>query len=163
MIYDTVYKCDLYSITDDINVLDDLSKKENIANASKKVVDTIMVQATFSNKFYREIITGILIPVYRKTMKYGIDTPDVGKLICKIPGRPVFIEVNEKKFGDVILNSDLTAANFDEVKSYIEQHQDVVAFKNHLNVIFQNADEYYENNRSDKYKIHILLKSMRKK
>ena len=40
-----------------------MSKKENIRNNKKKVVDEILIQETTNRNYYREIVTGKLIPV----------------------------------------------------------------------------------------------------
>lgn len=58
-----VYRFNLMSIKPDITVYNDWTKAKNILESEKQVVDTVMVQLTCSDKYYREIITGKLIPV----------------------------------------------------------------------------------------------------
>lgn len=58
----TVYSAKLISITEDIEVYIDLSREENIFNAKTQYVEKILVQETSNKYYYREILTGKLIP-----------------------------------------------------------------------------------------------------
>ena len=163
---DTIYIADLYSITSGIVVNHDWSKKENIMEANAKVVKNIMVRKTFNPNVYREVVTGILIPVYRKTIKYGGVHSISGDVYYKIPNKPVFIKIYEEYYSSYTTN--LRAASFKQVENYVANIDDVEKFKNELNNIFLKAEEYYEkaslkNNYSDNKKAKKLLKSLNRK
>lgn len=165
---DTVYKCSLHSITPDIRVNHDWSKKENIASAETIIIGEIMVQRTLNPNVYREIVTGTLIPVYRTTTKFGLCYASHGNRYYKVPKKPVFIKINDRyAFGDY--TSSLKVAPLEEVKNYIERFSgDIEGFKYQLNSLFERAEAYYEkasskNDASDSAKIKMLVKSIGKK
>lgn len=168
MLFDTVYKFDLHSIKSNIRVNQDWNRKKNIAAANTEIVAELMVQPTFNPNIYREIVTGILIPVYRTTLKRGITHSIKGDTYYKVPKKPVFIKIKEINSYSEYTN-DLVIAKAEEVKKYIEKHtSNVDDFKNKLNNIFQTAEEYYENassqnNYSNKVMVKSLLKSLKKK
>ena len=167
MLFDTVYECDLHSITSDIRVNQDWNKKANIAAAETKIVAKVMVQPTFNPNIYKEIITGTLIPAYKTTLKKGITHLDE-EIYYTVPKKPVFIKINENCFY-MKYTSDLVVAKAEDIKRYIEYHsRNVLDFKTQLDYIFQTAENYYENaalknNYSEKRMVKILLKSLRKK
>lgn len=163
--FDDIYECNLCSITPDIRVNHDRSKKSNIINAYKKDVMEIMVQRTHRRNFYREIITGILIPVYR------MRSLGLGMASCSIPKPflPYFIVIVEYKDSLFERFNNLTLAEDKDVKKYIEKHgSNPDGFKNELYEIFQKAEGYYEqayskNEYSDKYQVKSFLKNMRRR
>ncbi len=167
-----VYKCDLLSITPDIRVNIDEPKKENIKNADTVVVGTIMVKPTINPKYFREIITKKLIPVYRITKRNGSGLPYGGKIFYKAPDIPCFIKYSETQFFDEYQGNTLKKASAEEVKNYIERYVASDGTCNELldklNEIFKRAEEYYEeaakkNTYSDETQIKSLIKTMRKR
>ena len=173
MFFDTVYKCDLHSITSDIIVYRDKSKIENIENAYTKVVAEIMVQKTFFPNIYKEIITGKLIHVYRTkhyiVYKYN-DKKDTYKydfdyVVPKVPAKTVFIKIFENSTHKY---SDLKIAESCEIEKYIKENNNTNEYRRKLDEIFSKADEYYnnayeqENYYYEKEKIKYLLKKNRK-
>ncbi len=160
-----IYECNLYSITSDIRVNHDWSKAKNILRANKTDVMKIMVSPTFRRNFYREVITGISIPVYRVhklqslcSVYYSIPSPFLPYYIMIIENGLLFQYYN-----------NLEIASIENLKEYLERYSsNSDALKKELNEIFQKAEEYYEQaykkcEYSDEYKVKSLLKNMRRR
>lgn len=165
---DTVYKCSLHSITSDIRVMNDRSKRENIAGANTEIVGEIMVQPTINPNMYREIVTGMLIPAYRRTVKVGLFHDLHGDGYYRVPKKPVFIKINDQYlFGDY--TSSLKVAQLEEIKEYIEKFSsDIDSYRYYLNSLFEKAEACYDRASlkgeiSEKTKIKMLVKSIGKK
>ena len=92
-----IFKVNLLSVTPDIKVYKNFSKTKNITSAKKKVVTTVLVQRSLIPFYYREIITGKLIP----SSKYFVTDEFIS--------HPVYIQ--KLKFFD---------QNYEEVKDYNE-------------------------------------------
>ncbi len=167
MLFDTVYECDLYSITPEIRVNQDWNRRKNISEADTKIVSKIMVQRTINPNFYKEIITGMLIPAYRTIFKSGAFHSWGGDIYYRVPKEPVFIKFEERHFYDNHWNS-LVVAQAVDVKKYIEEHaSNVEKFKNELTNLFKTAEEYYEdaylkNTYSNKKTVKSLIKTIKK-
>lgn len=170
MIFDkNVYECNLYSITSDIKVNKDLSKRENIRkNFEIKVAEKVMVKPTIRKNIFKEIVTGKLIPAYRISYcSIGNALPD---FTYTVPNSPVFIKVHEEYD---ILSGDYDC---DLYNRRVTNNQDIIAYlQNHskeeweekLDSIFQQGEEYYnnaaaQNNYSNKAPVRTLLKAFRK-
>lgn len=160
-----IYECNLYSITPDIRVNHDWSKERNILRANKMNVKKIMVSPTFKRNFYREIITGVQIPVYRiHTLQslckvyYSIPSLFLSYYIMIIENGLLFQYYN-----------NLEIATTENLKEYLEKYSsNPAALKKELNEIFQKAEEYYEcaykkGEYSDEYKVKCLLKTIRRR
>lgn len=168
---DTVYECNLYSITPYIRVNKDWTKFQNIKMAETKSVATIMVRPTLRKNIYKEIVTGVPIPVYRITRKYSFFRPLEGDVYYSIPKMSAFIKIEETYDQGITLTktSSLTVAYAEDVKEYIEEHLSKKSdFKKKLYNIFQTAEGYYanalaQNNYSNETEVKSLLKSMKKR
>lgn len=162
MLFNTVYAFKLYSITPNIRVNKDWSKKDNLFDVDTDYLFTVMVKKTLNPNLYKEIVTGITIPAYRKIRK----TVYTEKYILhKIPKKPVFIKINEKE--DDFIDSNIYIPTAKEVEEYIKEHTDD-NFKEKLKSAFKKAEGYYETaylkgDYSDDKKIKQMLKSLRKK
>lgn len=165
----TIYKYNLFSITPDIKV-DDWKDKRKIYDDRREVAVKIMVQPTFRKNIYREIVTGMPIPVYRHVYR-GVYMGAAFLGHIEIPSQPAFIEVkNLVRYDDPVLE-----ATAEEIKEYIEEHTAPnVDYKAQLGDIFQKANEYYENayriymqEKNDEYKKQqeamSMLRILRKK
>ena len=93
MFNNTVYKCDLLSVTPDIKVYTDKSMKSNVMNADTTVVTTLLVQKTFNPSYFKEIVTGRLIPIYR-VITYDTNTVLNGKVELKLHRRRKYSEIH---------------------------------------------------------------------
>lgn len=165
MLDKNVYEVDLYSITENIRVNQDWSRYENILNANLQEVATIMVLPTRNPKYFREIVTGMLIPVLRETTKTT--------LFCykdhyyTVPKTPAFIKIREVRFHEYY-NNNLICASAENVRQYVEKHiNNVDDFKMELSNIFETAEAYYENAKqkndiSDELIAKRLLKTIKK-
>lgn len=166
-----VFRVDLSSITSQINVYTDLSKAENIYNAKRQVVDTIMVQHTSSDNYYREIITGKLIPVSRA--RY---TRSLGKILNTSYFNftsYLFIYLSwyvldNGSFWEYANNSQKDVT-YDEVEQYILERKNgykgFSSFEKYLDNLYEQAECYYETSKqkneiSDKQKIQERLKKI---
>lgn len=101
-----VFLAKLDSVTPNINVDTDLSKAENIDKAEKECVEKILIQKTSNKNFYREIITGKLIPVRIITYWYEATYCDGRIVLPKYNGiidscgSCVFVRKNVKIYND---------------------------------------------------------------
>lgn len=136
-------------------------KRKNIAEADTLSVKKIMVQPTINPNVYREIVTGMLISVYRTTTKFGLCHALNGDIYYKVPKSLVFIKIYDMyNFGEY--SSSLEVADLIEIEKYIMQHTSYITqFRQELNDIFQKAESYYESaslksNISKKAEIKIL-------
>lgn len=165
----TVYKCNLLTITEDVIVNADESKKTNIANAKIQPAITLMVQKSLSGNYFKEIITGKIIPAYREIYYKEEVFPFKEKVRYSFPKKPYFIKYVQRN--DSINNeytNDLKEPSLQEVKEYIKLHSDNKKFANILDTIFNQAEEYYneslaKNNLSDEKQIKNIVKSLKKK
>lgn len=167
----TVYECDLLSITPNIKVNSDWENWKNIENAKTKVAARIMVQPTIRKNIYREIVTGMPIPVYRITKRNNEFMPDDEEECHFVPYQPVFIKIR----GYSNRSCPKLVANFKDIKKYIEKNTAPnVDYKAQLEDIFQKAEEYYKNaymldrqeksdRHSQKQEIESMLRTLRKK
>ena len=123
MFNNTVYKCELLSVTPDIKVYTDKSMKSNVMNADTTVVNTILVQKTFNPSYFKEIVTGRLIPIYR-VITYDTNTVLNGKVELDPPKSPCFIKY-DMTVGDegLLLSDNLVKATADEVSEYAFNHK----------------------------------------
>lgn len=162
MFNQTIYKCDLLSVTPDIRVNQDWPKKKNISEANKKIVKTILVQPTINPQFFKEIITEKRIPVYRITKKTGLFHSQDGDYYEYPPESPVFILVRENWFQP---GNNLTVASNQEIQEYLSQNNKEI-YINELNEVFEQATKYYNdafdrNHYSDKAVVKSLLKKIK--
>ena len=113
-----VFKCELLSVTQDTSVYEDCSKQVNIFNIPIMSVGTIMVQPTHDPRYFREIITKKLIPVFRE--REFINPRNNTSYI--VPTKPYFIKYKELINHGEYSGNSLEIAQAEEVKKYIEQH-----------------------------------------
>lgn len=137
-----IYGCALHSITPDINIYKNSKKRENIEYADTKVVSRIMVKPTFIKNIYREIITGKMIPAYRLIFNRN-------KCFYKVqvPLSTVFIKVEEEinnENKELSYTNNLHRADEQDVKKYIEENKSKEEFKEYLDRLFEQGEEYYE-------------------
>ncbi len=131
----TPYKAKILSITPDINVLKDISKSDNIERAKKVKVEDIIVQETYLENTYRELITG--------------------KIYESLSGKALTIEVSYDKAN----SSELE----EYIKSHTkEKYIDNMTFSQYLDYLRQKAEEYYQNsadknNLSEDGKVEKIL------
>lgn len=138
-----VYKCDLLSITPDIRVNTNQSKAHNIKNAKKEKKTTIIVKPSIFRNYFKEILTGVKIPIYRiqKTKGYG------EREYHYPPKIPCFIQYEEQIEGEDYLGNTLQEATLEDIKSYLEKYtskSDREKFKKELIDYFLEAEEYYK-------------------
>ena len=143
MFNNTVYKCDLLTIRPDIKVYNDLSMRKNIMNAETDVVCTILVQKTFNVSYYKEILTGRLIPVYQ-VITHSTNTSSNGKVELDPPKSPCFIKRN-MTIGEegILLYDDLEKATIEELQDYSFSHINVERYKDYLFEVFGTGMKYY--------------------
>ena len=173
MYFDKVYKCDLLSITPDIEVYDNVDKKINIFYADLKPVKKIIVRRTLNPYVYQEVLTGKLIPTL--SLREGLDfrlTKSCAFIQCLYKNSrlssPVcmsedFIAYRNKlnNVGRILADrfyandvkrffknaTPFTEASASELKKYIQENIDDFGsyntFLNELNEIFVEAERYY--------------------
>lgn len=172
-----VYQVNLASITPQITVYVDWPKERNIYKAKIEVIDTILVQHTSSNNYYREIITGKLIPVSEVAYKIAY-SERVGELIL---GKsyynftsPLFIYVfsgYSSRTGTFLeyRNNSHKCANLGEIEEYIQERKNgykgFPSFEKYIDNLYEQANCYYEtakqkNEISDEKKIQEILKKL---
>ena len=160
-----VYKCVLLSIDESINVEADKSRRHNIANASVSPVATIMVKKAMLDNYFKEIITGTIIPAYRvERYKDFEDSPLV--VTEDVPKYGCYIKYNVDTRYERYLGDDLVLASADELESYINSNsREDLSYK--LASLIYNAERYYQDalkkgKKSDEYRVKKLLKSLGK-
>ena len=160
-----VYKCELLSINEDINVESDRSRRHNIANANTAPVATVLVQKTMRDNYFKEILTGILIPVYRVERYRDFDDSPV-VITEEVPKYGCFIKYTARTRYERYLDDDLVVATADEVEEYIRNNRkEDMTYR--ITSYMKNAEMYYnsakeKDKKSDDYRVRKLLKTLRK-
>ena len=147
-----IYKCDLLSITKDIKVDKDKSKRENIRSAETEVVETVMVERTLLKDSFKELITGKIIPAYCIST-HKIDKNYEGATYHYVPKKPYFIKYHEEEIVDEYQGNDLQLATADELEEYVAQNMpggNFTNFSDRLDKIFKIAETYYNEAESEK-------------
>lgn len=170
-----VYRFNLMSIKPDITVYNDWTKAKNILESEKQVVDTVMVQFTCSDKYYREIITGKLIPVskvgftddmfyFRRSRAVEYYNLDPYMFIYE----PYVIDSVTKKHLVHPKNSKHKVSP-EELEQYIKERKNGYkgfdSYGEYLDSMYKQAEGYYEeakgkNNISDEKKIQLMLENI---
>ena len=146
MFNNPIYKCSLYSITSSIEVDPNKTMRENIENAPTTPISTVLVRKTIHPRYFREIVTGKLLPVYTETT--FTNTLLKGDVEREIPKSPVFIKVNrvEGHAGEEVY-TDLEKATPSEVEEYYIDHGDRGFFDLSLYEVFARGYGIYEKAR----------------
>ena len=162
-----VYRVKLMSITDDIQIRPDLSHEQNLINAKREVVDEIIIQKTSSEDFYREIITGKLIPVATLRMKDNCYFYDNFNNVIFVE----WIYIYSKK-GEIVhtVINPLEKVSSAMLKEYIEERQngdykECPTFAHYLDWLFEGKNEEYDKaldkvEKSEEKKIAELLEKI---
>lgn len=162
-----VYECDLITVTSDIRVNQDETFEENISNAKTQVAKKIMVQKTHNSKYFKEILTKKLIPVYCVRKCRGVLQSKEEVMNYYIPKTPYFIKYYEEQIQDNHWENDLKVATYENIEKYINDNKSLDGtyheFLNQLEQIFKTANDYYKqaymkNNYSEKELIKKLMK-----
>lgn len=165
---DTIYKVDLYSITQDIIIYENKSKFYDIAHTfddcagfdeyftTKKLL-TILVKQIHSPYYFKELITGKKIP------RINIRINNFSGKVCDYygVGSPIFIK--DKSFEFSKEHPDIEIANSNDVEQYLKEHPNKKKYLEELNQMFRLANEYYNNayNKliNEKEKTKIMIKN----
>ena len=133
-----MYKCKLYSITPSIYVNPNLTRRENIVNASTVAVTDLIVKRTLMPGYFKEVLTNKLIPVYYECLK---NRP---KVIYSLPNVPCFIYYFETDNGFTglvpTINGDLEKYS----KKHYSKENGYDGFALELDEYFAKAEKYYE-------------------
>ncbi len=169
-----VFLAELLSITPNINVCTDLSKEINIYNAEKESFGKILIQKTSNSEYYREIITGKLIPVFTKTSY--IDLYKQKDEVVIYSGKScVFVKRYDRiTYSDTLrfinTNFFLKDVSSNDVKKYIDErkaeYKGFATFKDYLDDVFAQGEKYYADSLakgeiSDGKKIEDILKNLK--
>lgn len=157
-----VYKCDLLSITPNIKVENDQSKKHNIKSAQKEKKKTIIVKPTIFRNYFKEILTGIKIPIYRIQKIKGYEELEYHYP----PKTPCYIQYTEEIDGEEYLGNTLQEATLEEIKAYLDRYSsetDIEQLRKEITSCFFEAEEYYKKaqgkkNVSESAEIKKLIK-----
>ena len=169
-----VYRVNLSSITHDITVYNNRSKSSNISNAESQVIDTIMIQETSSNKYYREIITGDLIPI--STVIYVIEGFEVVATNKLYSNSCLYVYLSKECWRDngaflgycVDPRQDATS---NEIEQYIQErakgYKGFPSFESYLDHLYERAESYYNQAKqkgeiSDEQKTKKILEYLQK-
>ena len=137
-----VYEVDLYYLKDwNKNNLDEMLENENYHQK-------IMVQKTIYKNLYREIITGELINAYVKIGKSRGEDWLPSKYERIYPKTNTFIYIDIIKYGSS-LKTNYKVANLDEIREYLNTHQDKQQF-------FQELTNLKEEENGQKQEKQIL-------
>ena len=163
-----IYKCDLLSITENVVVNADESRATNIERAEVVPVETLFVQPTTSRKYFREIITRKLIPVYYEGYREDFYEYRDGITLKIIPKLPCYIKYQDSYINDIYQGDSLEIPTASEVLDYVEKHQDRESFSSYLDGLLLQAELYYQdallkNNISEETKIKSITKSLKRK
>ena len=166
-----VYRVDLSSIKPEITVYNDRPRSSNIYRAQRQVVDTLLVQLTSSENYYREIITGYLVPISR--VKYvESETKTVDYYYNFNSYLFVYRSWREDSYTGCFYgfceNSKKTVTS-EEVEQYIQERKNgykgFTSFEDYLNALYKQAEGYYKKAEqkaeiSDDKKIQEILKTI---
>ena len=147
-----VYKCDLLTVTENIEVDRDASKRTNIRNAETRVAKTVMVERTLNG--FKELITGKKIPEY-SIYTHKIDKDYPGEVTHFVPKKPYFIKFHEEELVDRYQGNDLQLATAEELEDYVGENMpggEITHFSEELDKIFETAEFYYS--AAEKSKIY---------
>lgn len=159
-----IYECELYSVAQKNEVLDENDQHKNfvvantstvalsIKNAETEVVGKIMVQPTVLKNIYREIVSGKLITAYYSHIEFDTLT-DKRKVLSEIPPMsPVYIIVDE--YEDFLGKSRLVlkTPSEEEIKEYIATH-DRGELRSQINDTIKKAQENYDKLVSDESRV----------
>lgn len=133
-----MYKCKLYSITPSIYVNPNLSRRENIVNASTEPVMDLIVKRTLKPGYFREVLTDRLIPVYYECMKRR------PKVIYSLPNVPCFIYYFETENGFTGLVPTVTGDLEKYSRKHFSKETGYDKFALELDDYFAKAEGYYE-------------------
>lgn len=146
MFYDTrdyrIYCAILYGITSDAIINPNLSKTKNLQRAiidnNIEQLEYLYLKKTIYRNLYQEIITGKMIPAYRKINLGNFAETKRGPL------ESAFIIVPEKTLGyrNIMLNHISRYEKY-KLDNYYKQHSDVNAFAQDLENIFAQAEQKY--------------------
>lgn len=163
-----VYKVKLKSITPDISINTNLSREQNLINAKREDVAEVMVQRTSSENFYREIITGKLIPV--ATLRINGSVYDYYNYNNFIIVEWIYLY---DKHGNIEtdISVPFVKVSAEDLENYLydrkEHFNGYSCFSKYLDSLFNNAESYYTKSlenveENEDKKISDLLASIEK-
>lgn len=162
-----VYKCRLLSVSNNIKIYKDLSKRKNIEQAETVEVETIFVQQTSNPSYLKEVISGKLIPVFRIQKITGSGE----EIIYKYPPAwPCYIKYIEELENEEYRGNTLEEANYEELKAYYDKYrgeETTEIMDKHLEEIFSQGESFYQEalkkqEMSEQGLIKKLIKSRKK-
>ena len=143
-----IYKACLYSITSSINVDLKASKSSNIVRNGVSVM-YILVRRTMSNKYFREVITGKLIPI-SYTTAFSYELRNYRHCVYV----PLFLQSN-------FVYKGIYKASDEDIDKYIDRikfiYRDFKSFRIYLDNLFTEGKKYYKDSEA-KAKVHRLEK-----
>lgn len=157
-----IYKCELLSISPDSRINCDQSLRENVKHAETLSTIKLLVQPTIRQGYFKEILTGRKIPVYRIQKHLGDHYSIDDFYYHFVPNSPCFIQFQEKILGEEYLENNLVEATYDDVLDYCNSYSKESLEKT-LDEIFYKGEECYRSLQakgeiSDSLKIKKLLK-----
>ena len=130
-----------------------------------------MVEKTMNPSKMREVVTGVIIPVYRTETyeRFSLDGKICSTTETVVPKKPYFVRYSVK-YGleDTYLSDDLEAVTPEELSEYINNHQDREDYKKELETSFNTLEQIYKDLygqgvKSDSTQINEMLKVIGKK
>lgn len=147
-----VYKFELLSVASDHKINDLGSKKDNIEIAATEPVGVIFAYKTKNPNYYRELVTGKPIPVYRIVVNNSafrrIKEVDV-------PSSATYIKICEAADDKKCIDRHYSLLDInpseDEIYNYILKNTinngtNFIEYYAKLNIIFENGEKNYKNN-----------------
>lgn len=174
-----VYEVDLCSLSPNIVVYNDWSKKQNIHENIKmeriQIVRKIIVQETIYRRYMKEIITGRYIPINKKQIFWQYEQPfprieeeRLRKIEYPILANSlVFIGVEEYFDVDKKFPSDnLHEVRGRQLEEYLKKNTSSTSnFKTNLETIFKEAQDFYKvaEEKNCFYDDEIMVRTLMKK
>lgn len=157
-----IYKCELLSISPDSRINCDESLRENVKHAETLSTIELLVQPTIRQGYFKEILTGRKIPVYRIQKHLGDHYSIDDFYYHFVPKSPCFIQFQEKILGEGHLENNLVEATYDDVENYLNLYSRE-ELNEELDEIFHRGEVCYrtleaKGEVSDSQKIKRLLK-----
>lgn len=171
----SIYEVKLYSLSSDIVVYNDWSKKQNIHNNIKmehiQFIRRIMVQETMFKRYMKEIITGRYIPINKKQIFWQYEQPfpripeeELKKVDYSILANSlVFIGLEE--YFDIYGKSsnNIREVRGSQLEEYLKQNTSSTStFRTDLENVFKESQGFYRiaEERNCFYNDEIMVRTL---